>query len=171
MQLRSFEALARALADFGVRYLVAGGLAVGAHGYLRYTKDADLVIELSPDNVLAAFKALATIGYAPLVPVTADHIGNAELRQRLIDEKGMQVLQFVSDLHRETPVDVFVEFGFVFDDEHERALVRTLPGVGDVRFVSLPTLIAMKAAADRPQDRIDVANLRALLAEGDDQTS
>ena len=39
MKLTSFEALAAALESAGVRYLVAGGLAVGAHGYLRFTKD------------------------------------------------------------------------------------------------------------------------------------
>ena len=33
MKLASFEAIVRALEDAGVRYLVAGGLAVNAHGY------------------------------------------------------------------------------------------------------------------------------------------
>ena len=49
MKLTSFEALATALEAAGVRYLVAGGLAVGAHGYLRFTKDVDIVIQLIPD--------------------------------------------------------------------------------------------------------------------------
>jgi hypothetical protein len=30
-----------------------------------------------------------------------------------------------------------------------------------IRFVSLPTLIRMKEAADRPQDRADIEQLRA----------
>lgn len=38
MKLASFEAIVRALKDANVRYLVAGGLAVKAHGYLRITK-------------------------------------------------------------------------------------------------------------------------------------
>ena len=50
MKLASFEALAAALDAAGVRYLVAGGLAVGAHGYLRFTKDVDIVVQLVPDN-------------------------------------------------------------------------------------------------------------------------
>jgi len=45
MKLASFEAIARALDDAGVRYLVAGGLAVNAHGYLRFTKDVDIVVQ------------------------------------------------------------------------------------------------------------------------------
>ena len=43
MKLASFEALVAALENAGVRYLVAGGLAVNAYGYLRLTHDVDLV--------------------------------------------------------------------------------------------------------------------------------
>jgi len=43
MNLASLEAIVRALNGAGVRYLVAGGLAVGAHGYPRATMDVDLV--------------------------------------------------------------------------------------------------------------------------------
>ena len=39
MKLASFEALVAALEAARVRYLVAGGLAVSAHGCLRYTRD------------------------------------------------------------------------------------------------------------------------------------
>lgn len=45
MKLISFEAIVRTLNEAGIRYLVAGGLAVSAHGYLRFTKDADFVIQ------------------------------------------------------------------------------------------------------------------------------
>ncbi len=38
MKLTSFEALVAALESAGVRYLIAGGLAVVAHGYARFTK-------------------------------------------------------------------------------------------------------------------------------------
>ena len=44
VKLASFEAIVRALEHAGVRYLVARGLAVNAHGYLRFTHDVDLVI-------------------------------------------------------------------------------------------------------------------------------
>ncbi len=37
MKLASFEAILGAFAQAQVRYLVAGGLAVNAHGYLRFT--------------------------------------------------------------------------------------------------------------------------------------
>ena len=43
MKLSSLEALVAAPENAGVRYLVAGGLAVNAYGYLRLTHDVDLV--------------------------------------------------------------------------------------------------------------------------------
>jgi hypothetical protein len=80
MKLASFEALATALEAANVRYLVAGGLAVGAHGYLRFTKDVDIVIQLIPDNIERTFAALASLGYKPIVPITKQQFSNSELR-------------------------------------------------------------------------------------------
>lgn len=62
MKLSSFEALAAALDAAGVRYLIAGGLAVAAHGYLRFTKDVGIVIQLVPDNIERTFTTLASLG-------------------------------------------------------------------------------------------------------------
>jgi hypothetical protein len=72
VKLASFEAIVRALSEAGVRYLIAGGLAVNAHGYLRFTKNADFVVQLIPDNIKRAFAALEALGYTPLAPVTAE---------------------------------------------------------------------------------------------------
>lgn len=165
MKLASFEAIVRALNDAGVRYLIAGGVAVNAHGYLRFTKDADVVLDLAPDNVGRALDALQSIGYKPVLPVTAEQFADAEQRQRWIREKGMRVFQLWSDEHRETPIDLFVEIPFSFDDEYERALIKPLYGDIKVRFVSIPTLIRMKEAAGRAQDRIDIENLRLILED------
>lgn len=161
MKLGSFDSIVQALHGAGVRYLVAGGLAVNAHGYLRFTKDIDLVLQLAPDNILSAFAALEGIGYRPLVPVTGVQFADAVQRGAWIREKGMTVLNFWCDAHRETPVDVFVTEPFDFEDEHARALVKPLGAVA-VRFVSIPTLIRMKEIAGRPQDRIDIEYLRKL---------
>src|SRR3972149_4071470 len=88
MKLESFEAIVGALQDAGVRYLVAGGLAVSAHGYLRFTKDVDLVVQLLPDNIKRAFHALDTLGYRPLVPIVAEQLADAETRAGWFSEKG-----------------------------------------------------------------------------------
>ena len=165
MKLTSFEAIARALQEAGGRYLVAAGLAVNAHGYLRFTKDVDFVVQLVPDNIRRAFDAFARLGYRPIVPVDAGQFADGEIRARWIREKGMQVLQFWSDQHRETPVDVFVAEPFDFDAEFAAALVKPLFGTLPVRFVSIPTLIRMKEAAGRPQDIIDIGYLRMRQAQ------
>ena len=165
MRLASFEMIAKALEAEGVRYLIAGGLAVNAHGVLRFTKDLDLVIQLIPENISRAFSALGNLGYRPSVPVTARQFADAEQRREWLEEKGMQVLQFWSDSHRETPVDVFVDEPFSFDEEYERALLKPLYGTVDVRFVSLPTLIKMKREVGRPEDLNDVEQLRKLTDE------
>jgi hypothetical protein len=134
-----------------------------AHGYLRFTKDVDLVVKLVPEAIEAAFRALATLGYRPIVPISAAQFVDVGLRESWIRDKGMRVLQFWSDQHRETPVDVFVTEPFSFEDEYRNALMRPLHGTTPVRFVSIPTLIRMKEAADRPQDRIDIEHLRMRL--------
>jgi hypothetical protein len=165
MKLASFDALIRALDTAGVRYLVAGGFAVNAHGYLRFTRDVDLVVQLLPENVLAAFAALGDIGYRPLVPVAAADFADPAKRGEWIRDKGMTVLNFWSERHRDTPVDVFVTEPFPFDEEYGRALVKPL-GTVAVRFVSIPSLIRMKEIAGRPQDRIDIEYLRKLADAG-----
>lgn len=160
MKLESVRAIVEALNGAGVRYLVAGGLAVVAHGYLRYTKDVDLVIQLHPDNLRHAFEALAGLGYRPGIPVTTEEFLDAGNRDRWVREKDMTVFQLWSEDHRETSVDVFVREPFDFDREYAAALRKFLFGRIEVPVVSLPTLIDMKEAAGRPEDKIDVEHLR-----------
>lgn len=162
MKLVSTEAVFKALNDAGVRYLVAGGLAVNAHGYLRFTKDIDIVIQLFPDNIKRALTAMERLGYRPMVPVKAEQFADQPTREGWIRDKGMQVLQLWSDEHIETPVDIFVYEPFPFDDEYARALLKPLHGSLEVRFVSIPALIKMKETAGREQDRIDIEHLRMM---------
>ncbi len=167
MKLASFEAIVRALDAAGVRYLVAGGLAVNAYGYLRYTKDVDIVLNLVTDNILKAFKALAGLGYKPNVPVTAEQFTDPAQREQWIREKGMKVLQLWCDEHRETPIDIFVEEPFDFETEYANALTKPLYEEIEVRFVSADVLIKMKLDAGRPQDIIDIDQLRMILSENE----
>lgn len=161
MKLGSFDVLVTALQSAGIRYLVAGGLAVNAHGYLRFTRDVDIVLQLSGKNIEAAFSALAGIGYRPIVPISAADFADADKRKSWERERGMTVLNFWSEQHRDMPVDVFVTEPFDFDAEYVRALVKPLGSV-EVRFVSIPSLIRMKEIAGRLQDRIDIDYLRKL---------
>lgn len=168
MMLAAFEAVAQALDAAQVRYLVAGGLAVNAHGYIRLTLDIDLVVALNEKNIRKAFAALAGIGYRPSVPIDAEAFAQPGQRRRWLEEKGMQVLNFHSDDFPGASVDVFVYEPFDFTREYAAALRGALlPGL-DVRFVSIPALIRMKQAAGRPRDLDDIEHLTWLQENPDE---
>lgn len=159
MEVRSFEAIVRALNGAGVKYLVVGGIAVNAHGFERFTKDVDLVISLQPENLIAGFNALLGSGYRPRVPITPEEFADQSLREKWRVEKQMLVLQFWSEEHRRTPIDVFVHEPFDFEQCHNAALLQEFaPGLA-VPVVSLDTLLQMKTEAGRPSDLVDVEEL------------
>ncbi|CAN5298812.1 hypothetical protein BH18GEM1_BH18GEM1_18800 [soil metagenome] len=165
MKVSSIEAIVAALARTEVRYLVAGGIAVNAHGYVRLTDDVDIVVHLDPTNLLRAWSALEELGYRPTVPVRAEDFADSATRQRWIREKGMQVLRLWSDLHRETPVDIFVAEPFDFETEYAHSYSAELsPGL-TVPFVRLEALIRMKEQVGRPRDLDDVQHLRWILED------
>ena len=79
----------------------------------------------------------------------------------------MNVLNFFSDLHRETAVDVFVLEPFDFGREYDEALRGEVAPELEARFVSITALIAMKEAASRPRDLDDIQHLRWILEDGE----
>ena len=162
MEVRSVEAVVRALNDAGVEYLIVGGLAVNAHGFVRLTRDVDLVLRLGPENADRGLRALLAIGYRMSVPEEPAAFADAATRARWRDEKGMIVLKLWSDEHPRTPVDLFIHEPFSFPAELARALrLEISPGVW-APVVALPTLLAMKRAVGRPQDLIDIEELERL---------
>jgi hypothetical protein len=168
VKLASLEAIIVVLDQHQVRYLIAGGLAVVAHGYGRVTFDVDLVIQLEPDNVRRAMRALESFGYQPVAPVSAQDFADPAIRRTWIQEKNMVVFGLQSDRHLDTPIDVFVSEPFDFDREYDLALVGDiLPGV-PARFVCLETLIRMKESTMREKDREDVRQLKLLLENPDE---
>lgn len=163
MKAASFHAIAQALDAANVRFIVVGGLAVIAHGYLRVTRDADIVIELTPENIKAAFDALQGIGYRPSVPINAAQFSDPQMRRRWREEKHMQVLQFWSDSFPETKLDVFLEHPFDFKAEWQAAKrSQTGPQGAELHVASIPSLIKMKRVAGRPKDLIDIDYLEKL---------
>jgi hypothetical protein len=169
MKVSSIEAIAAALSGAQVRYLVAGGIAVNAHGYLRMTNDLDIVIHLESDNLRRGWSVLEGLGYHPTIPVTLEEFADRATRERWIREKGMQVLQLWSDQHRETPIDLFVTEPFDFETEYSHAYWGELsPGLA-IPFVRLETLIRMKDDVGRPGDLEDVQHLRWILEDREDE--
>ena len=162
MRIASFEAVVRALNEAGVRFIVVGGIAVIAHGYGRNTQDIDLVIPLQIGSIEKAFAALEGLGYRPRIPITAEQFADPNLRAEWIRDKGMQVLIFHSDLHPETPLDLFITEPFDFDAEYLAARVeQSAPGL-PVRILRLESLLRMKAEAGRSQDLADIDELNLI---------
>jgi hypothetical protein len=140
LKLSSFETVVRALNDSHVPFILVGGLAVNAHGYGRQTLDVDLVVKLDPASIRGTFHALESLGYRPRVPVTAEGFSDPDQRAIWIAEKGMTVLSFHSDRHRETPVVVFVSEPFDFDAEYGKTLVEEIARGVPVRILRLEAL-------------------------------
>lgn len=90
MELSGTEAVFDALNQAGVAYLVVGGLAVNAHGYVRISMDIDLVIALHPENISKALHALDDEGFRPAVPVTPEQFADPDNRKLWREEKEMR---------------------------------------------------------------------------------
>lgn len=162
MEVRSIEAIVRALNDAQVQYLIVGGLAVNAHGYVRLTRDVDLVLGLEPENARRGLAALLAMGYQLAIPVHLEDFTDPAIREGWRREKNMIVLKLWSDEHQRTPVDIFVYEPFEFGGEARRAgNLEICPGVS-AKVVTLKTLLEMKRAAGRPQDLIDIEELQRI---------
>lgn len=160
MELRSVETVVKALNEAGVRYIIVGGLAVNAHGFVRMTRDLDLVLQLERDNIILGLNTLMEAGYQMAIPVTAEEFADLETRELWKTEKNMIVLKLWSDIHRRTPIDIFIYEPFEFISETQRLSRMELAPDVFAPIVSLQTLLEMKRTANRPQDRIDIEELQ-----------
>lgn len=134
----------------GARFVVVGGFAVIANRYVRATEDVDLLIpdELANDErCAAALGDLAAHRTRDGRPADLTLLaGSPHLRVRT--RAGLV------DLIREgePPLDYATA---------ARHALRADLGRGPVLVAGLPTVVAMKRLADRPQDRNDLLALEA----------
>lgn len=171
MKMSSLQTICRALNDAGVRYLIVGGVAVNAHGYIRATQDLDLVVALAQPNPSNAMRVLSELGYRPRVPVSPDEFADPQRRESWIKEKGMTVFSMFNDSMPETSVDLFVNEPFDFDSEYQTAEVHAIGADISAPFASIPTLIRMKQQAGRDRDRDDITHLQWILAAREQEDS
>jgi predicted nucleotidyltransferase len=141
-----------------VDFILVGGLAVNAWGYLRATRDVDLVPDPSPDN-LARLEALL-VGLGGKVEVGGRLLESSAIRTFLRTGDRTLVL---TDLGR---VDILQGLPQVpaFAALDARAKEVDIDGL-EVKVCSLDDLLAMKRDGDRARDRDD---LEALEAARDD---
>jgi hypothetical protein len=152
------EAMLRALAEHGVDFVIIGGFALAAHGVIRATKDIDILPDPRPANIESLARALRALKAEVML---AEDFDAAELGLAP-DEEGLSlggnwVLR--TSLGR---LDVMQAVPGVrsYERLRARAVEREVPGAGAFWFAGFDDLIAMKVAAGRPQDELDITSLQ-----------
>jgi hypothetical protein len=151
------------LVSAGVDFVVIGGIAVLLHGYPRTTRDLDIVFAHDAGNLEALGRVLADLdarlrGVEAGVPFVPD-------RRTL---QGIELLTLETsagwfDIHR---LPRGVKDYTTLRGNAERVSLDDF----SVLIASLDDLIAMKEAAGRPQDRVDIAALEAVKRLRADRT-
>jgi hypothetical protein len=164
----SVVAIVQALNDAGARYLVAGGVAVVAHGYVRYTADLDLIVDIAEDNLRRFLPAIERLGYRPRVPVPIGDFADATKRRAWVTEKGLVVFSLSSPMHPMTEIDLFVEPPLDFDAAYSRSVRQEVASGVLASFVGFDDLVNLKREAGRPHDLEDIDKLTALRGRPSD---
>jgi predicted nucleotidyltransferase len=161
---RPFEAdeILRTLSTHGVDFVVIGGVAVQVHGYLRNTKDLDVIVRPSTLNLSRLSEALADLEAEPREPATI----------ALTDPHQLRVAPLVPIMTKAGPLKV-VNIEHVagpptsYESLREAALIVEMPGA-EVAFAGLSDLIRMKRAAGRQHDLADIEALTRMPDERPD---
>ena len=146
----------------GVTYLVAGGVAVNLHGYVRATADLDIMLLMSDDNIGKYIELIKEMGFKPRIPVVLEDFAHKLKRQEWINEKNMKVFSVYNPANMMEGIDVMIIEYIKFDEAFARRKVIHAGGV-EIPLVSIPDLIALKKKADRGRDMIDVSALKEIL--------
>lgn len=156
--LRLRELLER-LVSAEIRFVLVGGLAVNAWGYMRATQDVDVVPDPDPANLAKLDSLLRELGGKVDVGgrlLDADAIGaflRTGDRTLVRTELGqVDVLQGLPQVHPYAKLEA----------EATDIEVDGLP----VRICSFEHLLEMKRASDRPRDKDDLEALEAAQDEG-----
>ena len=153
--LLDVQRLIEALDDQRVRFVLIGGLAVNVHGSARLTLDFDAVYARSPENLAAIVAALA-----PLGPQLRTAHGPVPFRWDTRALKSGLNFTLVTDAGS---VDLLGEAAGVTSFEDLWANASEVPLYGrTVRVASIRDLIAMKKAAGRGKDLLDLHELEQL---------
>ena len=154
-ELEDLVTLCRALQREKVRYVLIGGFAVILHGFVRATKDINLLIDPSIENIRALKRAMADLPDNAIALMEDDEVNRYSV-VRIADE-------IVVDLMKKA-------CGVDYDDAVAAGLdVFELEDV-EIPLASKQTLIRTKDTV-RPGDAADVGflELRIELEDGSDE--
>ena len=150
MMPKDLKEFLRAFNEHGVKYLIVGGYAFGAHAEPRATKDLDVFIAKDEPNSNAVYRALAAYG-APL-----DGLAPSDFR----DDSGFQIGQ------PPARIDILQKIsGVVFEEAWAHRIEGLIDGEILAPVISKDDMIRNKLEAGRDQDLLDVRVLRAVGRE------
>lgn len=149
-ELEDLVSLCEALNRESVRYILIGGFAVILHGFVRATKDIDLLVDTSVDNVRRLKRAMATLPDNAIALIADDEIEKYQV-VRIADEIVVDLMQAAC--------------GIRYEEASMRIETITVGGV-PVPVAAKELLIDTKRTV-RPSDAADVQFLRLRIAEDD----
>jgi hypothetical protein len=158
IRIMKIAELLQSLADAKVDCVLVGGLAVQLHGFLRATVDIDLVLAMNDANLDRFIEVAKQYGLQPVIPVPIDALKNAQQIDQWHREKGMLAFALREPQIGGSVIDVLVRPDVSFDKLLSSAVKGKLFG-RQVMIASIDDLIAMKRAANRPKDQLDIAAL------------
>ncbi len=134
-----------ALEVHGVEYMLVGGIALGVHGHVRYTKDLDIWFRGTEINAQRLIAALRTFGFPD---ITTSPTAFCKPRSMLVLGKEPNAIELIN----------FAD-GIDFDACYPRRIVVPLDGV-QVAVIGLDDLRTNKRAVGRLQDLADLEHLQ-----------
>ena len=140
-----FKELLNIFKKHNIRYLVVGGYAVMKYSEPRFTKDLDILITTDQENAKNIYTALKEFG-APLENLTYKDF----TQKGYFYQMGRPPLR----------VDIMMSIpGIDFDEAWKNREIVQLNHL-EIYFISRSDLIRAKEASARPQDLIDVEQLK-----------
>ena len=130
-----------------VRYLLIGGHALGFHATPRFTKDVDLWIGSTAEDLTLIEQALRRFGAPEATIAALRHLEGLDVAWM-----GNPPLRF--DFMKEVP-------GGVFEECYARRIATQWEGV-PLTVVAIEDLVRLKRASGRPQDLVDADALEAV---------
>ena len=145
-QIEDFVRICLALNEARARYILIGGFAVIAHGGARTTKDIDLLVDASPENVARVKRALRV-----LEDHAVDEVADTDVARYTVVRVADEIV-----------VDLMAQAcGIDYSDAARDATSLTFDGVA-IPIASPATLIRTKNTV-RPSDAADRRYLEELL--------
>jgi predicted nucleotidyltransferase len=146
----------KALKEYKVPFAIVGGYAMAFQGVVRATMDVDFVINLKEGHLKETEKALKSVGLTSRIPVRAEDI--FKFRQEYIEHRNLVAWSFVDFENPSRQVDILI----ICSTEDVEIVNISVGGI-KIPVATLQSLIEMKKKAGRPQDLVDIKNMREVL--------